>query len=85
MPSDSGVQIIAGGDTLQDNEKIAQLLTQLMQTGQAEQAANIRQLCGYVDSLEKQYALRSSFPRPRRKSVRSGSRCPMPFRRRKRR
>jgi len=41
---------------LQDNEKIAQLLTQLMQTGQAEQAANIRQLCGYVDSLEKQYA-----------------------------
>ena len=56
MPSDSGVQIIAGGDTLQDNEKIAQLLTQLMQTGQAEQAANIRQLCGYVDSLEKQYA-----------------------------
>ncbi|MCX4371011.1 MAG: hypothetical protein OSJ58_04170 [Dysosmobacter sp.] len=56
MPSDSGVQIIAGGDTLQGNEKIAQLLTQLMQTGQAEQAANIRQLCGYVDSLEKQYA-----------------------------
>ena len=46
MPSDSGVQIIAGGDTLQDNEKIAQLLTQLMQTGQAEQAANIRELCG---------------------------------------
>ncbi|MDE7218275.1 MAG: hypothetical protein K2O45_01425 [Oscillospiraceae bacterium] len=43
-------------DTLQNNEKIAQLLAQLTQNGQKEQAANIRQLCGYVDSLEKQYA-----------------------------
>ena len=41
---------------MQDNEKIAQLLAQLMENGQKEQAADIRQLCGYVDSLEKQYA-----------------------------
>ncbi len=43
-------------DTLQNNEKIVQLLAQLMQNGQKEQAADIRQLCSYVDSLEKQYA-----------------------------
>lgn len=41
---------------MQDSEKITQLLTQLMENGQKEQAADIRQLCGYVDSLEKQYA-----------------------------
>ena len=41
---------------MQDNEKIAQLLAQLMQNGQQEQAADIRQLCGYVESMEKQYA-----------------------------
>ena len=31
---------------MQDNEKIAQLLAQLMENGQKEQAADIRQLCG---------------------------------------
>lgn len=40
---------------MQDNEKIAQLLTQMEQAGREEQAADIRRLCNYVDSLEKQY------------------------------
>ena len=43
-------------DTLQDNEKIAQLLALLQENGKKEQAASIQLLCGYVDSLEKQYA-----------------------------
>lgn len=43
-------------DKLQDNDKIAQLLDLLEKSERQGQAADLRQLCGYVDSLEKQYA-----------------------------
>lgn len=43
-------------DTLQANEKIAQLLALMEESGRKEQAADIRLLCGYVGDLENQYA-----------------------------
>ncbi len=43
-------------DTLQNNKTITQLLQLMEGNGQQGQAADLRQLCGYVDTLEEQYA-----------------------------